>query len=70
METKPILLTLVVDDLEEFEIQQLAQFLKRISYDSCLRHTDNSSDKEQAYAMISALESVRRALAVHGYCPR
>lgn len=63
-------LKLEVEDLEEFEIEQLAQFLKRVSFDACLRHTDNSDDKEQAYAMISALESVRRALAKHGYCPR
>lgn len=63
-------LTLVVEDLELFEIQQLAQFLKRVSFETCLRHTDNSSNTDQAYAMISALESVRRALAEHGYCPR
>lgn len=63
-------LTLVVEDVTEFELQQLAQFLKRVSFDACLRHTDNSSDTEQAYAMIGALESVRRALATHGYCPR
>lgn len=63
-------LTLHLEELEEFEIRQLAQFLKRVGFDTCLRHTDNASSTEQAYAMIAGLETVRRALAEHGYCPR
>lgn len=63
-------IVLTVEDISEFELRQLAQFLKRVGFETCLRHTDNSSDTEQAYAMIGALESVRRALAEHGYCPR
>jgi len=63
-------LTLVIDDLDDYEIRQLVQFLRRVNFETCLRHTDNANDTEQAYAMISGLESVRRALAEHGCCPR
>lgn len=63
-------ITLILEDMDEFELVQLAQFLKRVSFETCLRHTNNSNDTDQAYAMISGLESVRRALSDHGYCPR
>lgn len=63
-------LTLKLDELEEYEIEQLAQFLKRVSFNTCLRHTDGGDNIDQAYAMIAGLEAVRRALAEHGYCPR
>lgn len=63
-------ITLAVEGLTQFEIEQLAQFLKRVGFNTCLRHTDNSDDKQQAYAMIAALEAVRRALAKLGYAPR
>jgi hypothetical protein len=56
--------------LEELERRALAKFLKRVGYDTVLRHTDNSSDREEAYLMIGALEEIRRALIQHGYCPR
>ena len=67
---KPKSLTLNLEEMEDFEIRQLAQFLKRVSFETCLRHTDGGRDNDQAYAMIAALETVRRALAEHGYCPR
>ena len=74
METTEKSLTLQLDPLCEFELRQLAQFLKRVSFDACYRHTDGCADKDarndQAYAMIAGLEAVRRALAEHGYCPR
>ena len=67
-------LTLQLEPLCEFELRQLAQFLKRVSFDACYRHTDGCADKDarndQAYAMVAGLETVRRALAEHGYCPR
>lgn len=70
----PQKLTLQLDELSEFEIRQLAQFLKRVSFDACYRHTDGCANKDvrndQAYAMIAGLETVRRSLAEHGYCPR
>lgn len=67
-------LTLRLEPLSEYELCQLAQFLKRVSFDACYRHTDGCADQDarndQAYAMIAGLETVRRALAEHGYCPR
>jgi hypothetical protein len=63
----PLILTA---DLTEDERHALAQFLKRVGYDTVLRHTDNACDKEEAYQMMGALEEVRRALSKHGYCPR
>jgi len=67
-------LTLQLEPLCDFELCQLAQFLKRVTFNTCLVHADGCDDKEarndQAYAMIAGLEAVRRALAEHGYCPR
>ncbi len=70
MKSEPKTLNLRLDDLHDFEIWQLAQFLKRVSYDTCLQHTDQSADAVQAYTMITGLESIRRALAQNGYAPR
>jgi hypothetical protein len=60
----------VIEGLDDLELWQLAQFLKRVSFNTCLQHTDNSNTKAQAYAMIAGLEAVRGALAKQGYSPR
>jgi hypothetical protein len=49
---------------------QLAQFLKRVSWNTCVDHTDNGCDESEALAMQGAFNALRRALADQGIAPR
>lgn len=67
MKSPPIKITVELDDQTAW---QLAQFVKRISFPTVLRHTDNGDDEQEAYAMLAGLEKIRGALAAVGYAPR
>lgn len=56
-------------ELDDKHALALAQFLKRVSFDTCQRHSDPTR-KEEPYIMIAALETVRHELANVGYAPR
>lgn len=56
--------------LSDEQAWQVAQFLKRVGFDTCLRHTDGSSDTEQARRIAEGLAIIRSALAGVGVAPR
>lgn len=56
-------------ELDDRHAWFLAQFLKRVSFSTCERHSD-PTNKEEPHYMIAALETVRAALADAGYAPR
>lgn len=63
---KTVKITVELDDKHAW---YLAQFLKRVSFATCERHSD-PTDKEEPHYMIAALEGVRDSLAIAGYAPR
>jgi len=63
------IITLTVQ-LDHETAWQLAQFVKRVSFPTVLRHTDNGDTEREARAMLAAFEKVRTALAAAGYAPR
>lgn len=65
----PKSITLVCDFDSEAEVEALAQFLKRVSFATCERHSDPTR-KNEPYLMMAGLITVRRALADQGYSPR
>lgn len=56
--------------LSDAEAWQLAQFVKRLTFDDCLRRTTGGYSEGEAYLMIAATNKVGRALASVGYAPR
>lgn len=56
-------------DLEDREAWVLAQFLKRVTFDTARRHADPARPNEP-YEMLEALEKVRTALREKGVAPR
>ena len=66
MSKSPIKITVTLDEPHAWH---LAQFLKRVSFTTCERHSD-PTDKDEPYYMIGALETVRAALAEQGVAPR
>lgn len=60
----------VTVEFTEEQAWQLAQFLKRVSFNTCKDHTDNGCDEDEAYRMQEAFGRVRRALAEQGIAPR
>lgn len=56
-------------ELDDDHAWHLAQFLKRVSFTTCERHSD-PTDKKEPHYMIAALETVRHSLAEAGYSPR
>ena len=67
MTTQTIKITV---EFTEEQAWQLAQFLKRVSFNTALKHTDNASSQDEAYAMLEGMERVRRSLAEQGIAPR
>jgi len=57
-------------ELDPESAWQLAQFVKRVSYSTALRHTDNGDTASEARAMLAGFERVRSALASAGIAPR
>jgi len=57
-------------DLTEEQAWQLAQFLKRVSFNTCKDHTDNGCDEDEARRMSEAFGRLRRALSDKGVSPR
>lgn len=49
---------------------QLAQFVKRASFNTCLRLTDAGDSNDQAYKMIEGIACVKRGLDSAGISPR
>lgn len=62
----PVTLTITLSDGHAWH---LAQFLKRVSFDTVERHAGAGERDEAAY-MMEALSAIRRALASQGYAPR
>jgi hypothetical protein len=54
-------------ELTDAQAWDLAQFLERIGFAD---YRNNATSDDQAYAMRTAVEQVRRALAECGYAPR
>ena len=67
MNKPPVKITLELPDETAW---QLAQFVKRISFTTVLRHTDNGDTEPEAHAMLAGLTAVRVALSRAGYAPR
>ena len=67
MNKPPVQITLELPDETAW---QLAQFVKRISFTTVLRHTDNGDAEREAQAMLAGLTAVRVALSRAGYAPR
>lgn len=53
--------------LPDNEALALAQFCKRLAFNGAF---DCAVDEEEAYAMLSALDKIRTALAEQGFAPR
>lgn len=56
--------------LTKSEAWNLAQFIKRVSFNTVLRHTDGGDSKEEAYSMLHSLNLVANGLAEKGIYPR
>lgn len=56
-------------ELDAAHAWHLAQFLKRVSFETCERHSVPGA-KDEPQFMMAALETVRAALAEAGYAPR
>ena len=69
MSTPQNRITITVE-LDHETAWQLAQFVKRVSYTTALRHTDNGDTELEARAMLAGFQKVRAALAGAGYAPR
>jgi hypothetical protein len=67
MNKPPVKITLELPDETAW---QLAQFVKRVSFTTVLRHTDNGDTEPEAHAMIAGLTAVQQALSRAGYAPR
>jgi hypothetical protein len=66
MKSPPVKITVTLDEPHAWH---LAQFLKRVSFTTCERHADPTNPEEPHY-MLTALETVRAALAEQGVAPR
>lgn len=55
--------------LTEGEADQLAQFVKRVTFETCSRYSDRT-DPESPYLMLSSFAKIRTALADVGFAPR
>lgn len=59
----------VIIEMNPVEARAVAQFIKRVSFETCLRHAD-AKCAEEPYDMLNGLGAIRRALAEAGIAPR
>lgn len=71
MDEKSVEVSVTLTDKQACEF---AQFLKRVDFDTYLRHAEAGGTKDErrevAYEMLDAGEKIRKALAEAGYAPR